>query len=50
MNQLRELADSHLTEMQDAGLEDVVRALDLFEPLTDYSLLPEHTIMHEFIG
>lgn len=50
MNQLRELADSHLTEMQDAGLEDIVRALDLFEPLTDYSLLPEHTIMHEFIG
>lgn len=50
MNLLREQAQPYLAEMQEAGLDDVVRALNLFEPLTDYSLLPDQSIMHEFIG
>jgi uridine kinase len=47
---LREQALPYVNEMQEAGLDDIVRALDLFEPLTEYSLLPQQTIMHEFIG
>ncbi|MDO5548711.1 MAG: nucleoside kinase [Eubacteriales bacterium] len=50
MNQLREQVQPYLEEMQKAGLDDIIQALELFEPLTDYSLLPQQTIMHEFIG
>lgn len=50
MNQLRRDAEPYHQEMERAGLEDLVRALDRFEPLEDLSLIPEDSIMHEFIG
>ncbi len=50
MNQLRADAELYHREMADAGLSDLVGALELFEPLEDMSLIPEQSIMHEFIG
>ncbi|MCD8356631.1 MAG: nucleoside kinase [Clostridia bacterium] len=50
MNQLRCAAEPYQKEMTDAGLEELVRALDCFEVLEDLSLIPEDSIMHEFIG
>lgn len=50
MNQLRKDAEPYHQEMIDAGLEDLVRALDQFAVLDDWSLIPEDSIMHEFIG
>lgn len=50
MNLLRDQALPYQEEMIAADLEEVVRALDLFEPITDFSLLPEKTIIREFIG
>ena len=50
MNQLLRDAEPYHQEMERAGLEDLVRALDRFEPLEDLSLIPEDSIMHEFIG
>lgn len=50
MNQLRHDAEPYHQEMIDAGLDELVRALDCFETLDDLSLIPEDSIMHEFIG
>ncbi|MDO5784898.1 MAG: nucleoside kinase [Eubacteriales bacterium] len=50
MNQLRVDAAPYHQEMIDAGLTELVDALALFEPLDDVSLIPEQSIMHEFIG
>ena len=50
MQQLREDVKPYHKEMIEAGLEPLVRALDCFEPLTDLSLIPPHSIMHEFLG
>lgn len=50
MNQLRHVAEPYHQEMEQAGLSDLVRALDRFEPLEDISLIPANSMMHEFIG
>lgn len=50
MNQLKHDAAPYHQEMIDAGLEDLVRALDQFEEISDLSLIPDNSIMHEFIG
>ena len=50
MNQLRRDAEPYHQEMEQAGLIELVRALDCFEPLEDLSLIPVDSIMHEFIG
>lgn len=50
MNQLRMDAAPYHQEMVDAGLTELVDALTLFEPLDDLSLIPQQSIMHEFIG
>lgn len=50
MNQLRIDAAPYHQEMAEAGLTDLVDALSLFEPLDDFNLIPEQSIMHEFIG
>ena len=50
MNQLKLDAAPYHQEMIDAGLKDLVRALDQFEEISDFSLIPDNSIMHEFIG
>ncbi len=50
MNQLRELSQPYFKEMHDAGLDDVINALELFEPMERFDLIPDSSIMHEFIG
>ncbi len=50
MNMLREDALPYLNEMHAAGLDDIIHALGLFEPIEDLSAIPEGSIMHEFIG
>ncbi|MGN1015243.1 MAG: uridine kinase [Butyricicoccus sp.] len=50
MNQLRPHALRYLNELHTAGLDDIIHALDLFEPIQDLSPIPEKSIMHEFIG
>ena len=50
MNQLKLDAEPYHQEMIEAGLKDLVRALDQFEEISDFSLIPNNSIMHEFIG
>lgn len=52
MNQLRPLMAGHQEAMTEAKLEEVVRALELFEPIPESAMaaIPEQSIMHEFIG
>ena len=50
MNQLRTDAAPYHQQLIDAGLGELVDALERFEPLTDLRLIPEQSIMHEFIG
>lgn len=50
MNELRELAQPYFAEMHAAGLDDVKDALELFEPMERMDLIPDSSIMHEFIG
>ena len=50
MNQLKLDAEPYHQEMIEAGLKDLVRALDQFEEISDFSLIPDNSIMHEFIG
>ena len=50
MNQLCADAARYHQEMIDAGFGDLVDLLERFEPLCDRSLIPEQSIMHEFIG
>ena len=50
MQELREDVSAYHQEMIDVGLEPLVHALDAFEPLTDLDLIPDQSIMHEFIG
>lgn len=50
INQLREYAEPYRQHMIDAGLQELVRALDLFEPISDLNLVPQQSILHEFIG
>ncbi len=50
MNQLKRDAAPYHQEMIDAGLENLVRALDQFEEIHDLGLIPDDSIMHEFIG
>ncbi len=50
MNQLHELARPYFEEMHEAGLDDVKDALELFEPMDQTELIPDSSIMREFIG
>ncbi len=50
INQLCEYARPYRQHMIDAGFDELVRALDLFEPISDLDLIPPQSIMHEFIG
>lgn len=50
MNQLNQFAADYKDMMNDIGLGVLVQAMEAFEPLPDLNLIPQHSIMHEFIG